>query len=182
MLAGCQAFGFRKSARSGPGTSGVPVVRRYVIWRGFSVPIGGGGLRVPQRVAIDPRSRVLIGCVMMIRWLVNFAKGFLSSWIRPLGVALAALLLLGIAGEVLLGVVPGIAPAAHDPSEIAQQIKAQSQLGRLVYAPHPELGALLAPSLHDAVETHDFSYTLRTDHAGFPRKRPMRSRHMPWDW
>jgi lysophospholipase L1-like esterase len=109
---------------------------------------------------------------MMIRWLVNFAKGFLSSWIRPLGVALAALLLLGIAGEVFLGVGPGTAPAAHDPSEIAQQIKAQSQLGRLVYAPHPELGALLAPSLHDAVETHDFSYTLRTDHAGFPNADP----------
>ena len=82
------------------------------------------------------------------------------------------MLLLGIAGEVLLRVVPGIAPAAHDPSEIAQQIKAQSMLGKTTYAPHPELGALLAPSLHEAIETLDFTYTLRTDHAGFPNAEP----------
>ena len=109
---------------------------------------------------------------MMIRALVDFAKRFLSSWIRPLGIAFSALLLLGIAGEVLLRVIPGIAPAAHDPSEIAEQIKAQSMLGKTTYAPHPELGALLAPSLHEAIETLDFTYTLRTDHVGFPNAEP----------
>ncbi len=45
-------------------------------------------------------------------------------------------------------------------------------LGKTVYAPHPELGALLAPSLHEAIETLDFTYTLRTDHAGFPNAEP----------
>ena len=39
---------------------------------------------------------------MMIRWLVDFAKRFLSRWTRPLGIAFSALLLLGITGEVLL--------------------------------------------------------------------------------
>jgi hypothetical protein len=89
-----------------------------------------------------------------------------------MGTALAALLLLGIAGEVLLRVAPGIAPAAHDPSEIAQQIKTQSELGKTVYAPHPELGALLAPSRQQAIATLDFTYTLRTDHVGFPNAEP----------
>jgi hypothetical protein len=38
--------------------------------------------------------------------------------------------------------------------------------------PDAELGALLAPSRHDAVTTLDFSYTLQTDHAGFPNPEP----------
>lgn len=86
--------------------------------------------------------------------------------------ALAALLLLGMAGEVLLRVVPAIAPVAPDSAKIAQQIRAQSMLGRMVYAPHPELGALIAPSLHHPIETLDFNYTLRTDHAGFANPEP----------
>ena len=45
-------------------------------------------------------------------------------------------------------------------------------LGRMVYAPHPELGALIAPSLHHPIETLDFTYTLRTDHAGFTNPEP----------
>jgi lysophospholipase L1-like esterase len=109
---------------------------------------------------------------MMIRALVNFAKRLFSRWTRPIGMALAALLLLGIAGEVLLRVVPGIPSTAHDVSDIAEQIKAQSQLGKTTYAPHLELGALLAPSLHEAIETLDFTYTLRTDHVGFPNAEP----------
>jgi SGNH hydrolase-like domain, acetyltransferase AlgX len=108
----------------------------------------------------------------MIRRLMNFAQRFPSIWLRRLGIAFAAVLLLGIAGEVLLRVVPGFAPAAPDSSEIAQQISAQSMLGRMVYAPHPELGALMAPALDDAIETLDFTYTLRTDHAGFPNAEP----------
>jgi lysophospholipase L1-like esterase len=108
----------------------------------------------------------------MIRSLVNLAKRFLSSWIRPLGIAFSALLLLGITGEVLLRVIPGVAPTAHDPSEVMEQIKVQSMLGKTTYAPHPELGALLAPSLHEAMETLDFTYTLRTDHVGFPNAEP----------
>ena len=45
-------------------------------------------------------------------------------------------------------------------------------MGKTVYAPHPEFGALLAPSLNIAIETLDFTYTLRTDHAGFPNAEP----------
>jgi lysophospholipase L1-like esterase len=108
----------------------------------------------------------------MIRSLVNFAKRLFSTWIRPLGIALAALLLLGSAGEVLLRVVPGIPSAAHHSSDVAEQIKAQSLLGKTTFAPHPELGALLAPSLHATIETLDFTYTLRTDHVGFPNAQP----------
>jgi SGNH hydrolase-like domain, acetyltransferase AlgX len=108
----------------------------------------------------------------MIRRLMNCAQRFPSIWVRRLGIACAALLFLGIAGEVLLRVVPGLAPAAPDSSEIAQQIKAQAMLGKVVYAPHPQLGALMAPALDDAIETFDFTYMLRTDHAGFPNAEP----------
>jgi lysophospholipase L1-like esterase len=86
--------------------------------------------------------------------------------------ALAALLLFGSGGEVLLRVIPGIPSAAHDSSDVAEQIKAQSLLGKTTYAPHPELGALLAPSLQEAIETLDFTYTLRTDHVGFSNAEP----------
>ena len=103
---------------------------------------------------------------------MNCAQRFRAIWIRRLVIAFAALLLLGIVGEVLLRVVPGFAPAAPDSSEIAEQIKAQAMLGKMVYAPHPELGALIAPSLEQAIETFDFTYTLRTDHAGFPNAEP----------
>jgi lysophospholipase L1-like esterase len=86
--------------------------------------------------------------------------------------ALAALLLFGSAGEVLLRVVPGSPSAAHHSSPVAEQIEAQSLLGKTTYAPHPELGALLAPSLQEAIETLDFTYTLRTDHVGFSNAEP----------
>ncbi len=86
-------------------------------------------------------------------------------WLRPLAVALAVLLVLGIAGEVLLRVSPGV---GGGQTEIATQL----DLDKMVYAPDPELGALLAPARSDAVETLDFSYTLKTDHAGFPNPEP----------
>jgi SGNH hydrolase-like domain, acetyltransferase AlgX len=95
---------------------------------------------------------------------------------RRFGIALAALLILGVAGEVALRVSGGFDPLAEGASEIMQRIEAQSELDGLVYAPDPELGALLAPSLRSAVETLDFSYTLHTDHAGFPNPEPWPSR------
>jgi lysophospholipase L1-like esterase len=103
---------------------------------------------------------------------INVAQRFHSTWIRRLGISLATLLLLAIAGEVLVRLVPGLSPAGPDSSEIAQQIKTQSIQARMVYAPHPELGALIAPALDHAIETLDFTYTLRTDHAGFPNAEP----------
>lgn len=103
---------------------------------------------------------------------MNFAQRFPAIWIRRLGIAFAAVLLLGIAGEILLRVVPGLSPATPDSSEIAQQIKTQSMLGRMVYAPHPNLGAVIAPLLDHPIETLDYTYTLRTDHAGFTNPEP----------
>jgi len=84
--------------------------------------------------------------------------------------------MLGVAGEVALRVSAGFDPVAEGASEIMRQLKAQSELGRVVYAPDPELGALLAPSLRDAIETLDFTYTLQTDHAGFTNPEPWPSR------
>jgi lysophospholipase L1-like esterase len=76
-----------------------------------------------------------------------------------------ALLLLGIAGEILLRVGPG------GGSEGSASVR-QSRLSRTIYAPDPELGALLVPWLRDTVVTPDFTYTLQTDHAGFANPEP----------
>ena len=84
---------------------------------------------------------------------------------RRLGVAAGALLALGVAGEALLRLSPDFGGGQN---EIATQL----QLDKMAYAPDAELGALLAPSRHDAVLTLDFSYTLQTDHAGFPNPEP----------
>jgi SGNH hydrolase-like domain, acetyltransferase AlgX len=98
------------------------------------------------------------------------------AWARRLGIALAALLVLGVAAEVALRVSTGSDSLAEGASEVMEQIKAQSALGRLIYAPDPELGALLAPSLREAIETLDFTYTLQTDSAGFPNPEPWPNR------
>ena len=97
-------------------------------------------------------------------------RSSLPGWARRLGIALAGLLLLGIAGEVLLRLYPGLG----DPQTI---IRMQVEKGiAAVYAPDPELGARLAPSQHALVETLDYTYTLETDHAGFPNPEPWPSR------
>jgi hypothetical protein len=80
--------------------------------------------------------------------------------------------MLAVVGEVVLRVSGAPDPLAEGASEIMQQIKAQSALSRMVYAPDPELGVLLAPSLREAIETLDFTYTLQTDRAGFPNPEP----------
>ena len=87
------------------------------------------------------------------------ARSPFGRWARRLGVTFAALLVLGIAGEVVLRLDPG-----------------SSGSQTLIYAPDQELGALLAPSRSDRVETLDFTYTLQTDHAGFPNPEPWPSR------
>jgi SGNH hydrolase-like domain, acetyltransferase AlgX len=106
-------------------------------------------------------------------WSKKFSA---RAWARRFGIALAPLLMLGVAAEVALRLSGGPDPFAEGASEIMQQIKAQSALSRLVHAPDPELGALLAPSLRETVETLDFTYTLQTDHAGFPNPEPWPSR------
>jgi hypothetical protein len=80
---------------------------------------------------------------------------------RRFGVALAALLVVAIAGEVLLRLEPGVGGSQAT-------IATQTGLDKMNYAPDPELGATLAPSRRDRVQTLDFTYTLQTDHAGFP--------------
>ena len=90
-------------------------------------------------------------------------------WARRLGVAFAALLVLGIAGEVVLRLAPG---SGGSQTVIATQ----RGMDGMIYTPDPELGALLAPSRSEHVETLDFTYTLQTDHAGFPNPEPWPSR------
>jgi hypothetical protein len=103
---------------------------------------------------------------------MHCTKASTWSWTRRLGAALAPLLVLGIVGEALLRVAASSAPGPERASEIAAEIRAQGALSQMVFAPDPELGALLAPSLRDAIETLDFTYILQTDHAGFPNPEP----------
>src|SRR6185369_11708783 len=84
--------------------------------------------------------------------MTSSVRSPLRRWPRRLGLGFAALLVLGLASEVLVRLVTG--------------------LDKLIYAPDPELGATLAPSRRDRVQTLDFTYTLQTDHAGFPNPEP----------
>ncbi len=52
----------------------------------------------------------------------------------------------------------------------------QGEKGAGVYVPDPQLGARLAPAQHALVDTLDYTYTLETDHAGFPNPEPWPSR------
>jgi len=93
----------------------------------------------------------------------------LRGWTRRLGIALAALLVFGIAGEVLLRLAPG---AGGTQNIIRMQLNASPWH----YAFDPELGAVLAPSADETVQTPDYTYTLQTDHAGFSNPEPWPSR------
>ncbi len=88
-----------------------------------------------------------------------------KGWARRVGVVLAAVLLLAIAGEVALRLVPGFANSQT-------VIKSQQGLASPEYALDPELGALLAPGRSYTFETLDFTYKFETDHAGFPNAEP----------
>ena len=101
--------------------------------------------------------------------MTSSARSPLRRWARRLGVGFAALLVLGVAGEVLLRLEPGVGGSQAT-------IATQTDLDKLIYAPDPELGATLAPSRRDRVQTLDFTYTLQTDHAGFPNPEPWPSR------
>jgi SGNH hydrolase-like domain, acetyltransferase AlgX len=92
-----------------------------------------------------------------------------SGRARRLGVAFAALLVLGIAGEVLLRLDPGAGGSQN-------LIRMQTEESLEYYTPDPELGALLEPSRRDVIETLDYTYTFQTDHAGFPNPEPWPSR------
>lgn len=60
----------------------------------------------------------------------------------------------------------------EDPRSIPTQLETQERIRHGAFAPEADLGALLAPLQDVRVETPDFSYRLRTDHAGFPNLDP----------
>ncbi|MEX2150324.1 MAG: SGNH/GDSL hydrolase family protein [Steroidobacteraceae bacterium] len=60
----------------------------------------------------------------------------------------------------------------EDPRSIPTQLETQERIRHGTFAPESDLGALLAPLQHVRVETPEFSYKLRTDHAGFPNLDP----------
>ena len=90
--------------------------------------------------------------------------------VSRLVITLIVLLGLAFAAEVFLRADAGRAGTGALP--IMQQIKMQESLGQFTYAPDPTLGALLAPARRDQIEKADFTYTLQTDHAGFPNRDP----------
>ena len=87
-------------------------------------------------------------------------------------VTLLVLLALALAAEVFLRANTGRTGASDGVLSIMQQIKLQEKLGQFTYAADPDLGALLAPARRDQIEKADFTYTLQTDHAGFPNREP----------
>jgi lysophospholipase L1-like esterase len=93
----------------------------------------------------------------------------LRRWTRRVGIALAALLVLGMAGEVVLHLAPRTGGARNI-------IRTQLNAGPGRFASDPELGAVLAPFRHDVVRTPDYTYTVETDHAGFSNPDPWPSR------
>ena len=85
---------------------------------------------------------------------------------------LMVLLVLALAAEVFLRASADRAGAGAGALPVMQQIKMQEKLGQFTYAADPDLGALLAPARRDEIEKADFTYTLQTDHAGFPNRDP----------
>jgi hypothetical protein len=81
-----------------------------------------------------------------------------------------ALLVAAVAAEAFLrGAGPG---PVEDPRSIRAQLEIQEGIRHGSYASDPDLGALLAPLQQVRVDTPDYRYTLRTDHAGFPNLDP----------
>ena len=64
---------------------------------------------------------------------------------------------------------------ANDHSVLAR-IKAQTNVRDEAYRPDPDVGAVLNPSQTTRIVTPEFTYTLRTDHAGFTNSDPWPAR------
>ncbi len=103
-------------------------------------------------------------------------------WQRRVRVTLAALLILGAAGEIVLRVVPGWSPESRarerierlrpTDTPILRRIKREGGAAGPRYVADPYLGALVAPGRYDTVRTANFSYLPQVDHAGFPNRDP----------
>jgi lysophospholipase L1-like esterase len=90
----------------------------------------------------------------------------------------AVLLMLGIAAEALLRARSSVEGVGHADGSgdallpVMQQIKIQEAAGQVTYAFDRDFGALMAPGRTDVIDTPQYTYTLRTDHAGFPNREP----------
>jgi acetyltransferase AlgX (SGNH hydrolase-like protein) len=84
--------------------------------------------------------------------------------------ACALLLATVVAAEVLLRVFTPETVEVTPP--IREQIEAQQNITHSPFVPDHDLGALLAPSRQNRVETPEYRYMLQTDHAGFPNREP----------
>lgn len=90
--------------------------------------------------------------------------------IKAIGLTGAVLLATAVIAEALLRIA-GPEPG-EDPRTIRRMLKIQEDVRHAPFVPDTDLGALLAPSRRFHVQTPDYSYTLQTDHAGFPNRDP----------
>jgi len=83
-----------------------------------------------------------------------------------------ALVLLASAGGVVAEVLLRALESGANGLPIQAQIEIADRIANPPFVPDPELGAVMKPSGQFAITTPDYSYTLRTDHAGFPNLDP----------
>jgi hypothetical protein len=86
--------------------------------------------------------------------------------------ALAALVALAVAGEIVLRTIAG-EPSA---GEIRTALALQNAIVHGRSVPHSDLGAVMAPRQDVWVETPEFRYRLRTDRHGFANREPLPER------
>lgn len=83
-------------------------------------------------------------------------------------------LVIAVAAEVLLRVLDPAGGESVPP--VRELLDRQAEAHHSVYVPHADLGALPAPFQEVEVDTPDFRFTFRTDHAGFPNREPWPAR------
>lgn len=102
---------------------------------------------------------------------MSVRRGHWQTMRKPrLLIVFLALLVVAAAAEAFLRSVEE--GPVEDPRTIRARLERQEVIRHGSYAPDPDLGALLAPRQEVPVDTLDYRYTLRTDHAGFPNLEP----------
>jgi hypothetical protein len=96
------------------------------------------------------------------------------AYARRAAVALALLLALALGAEVFLRVLAGTGGSGSRGTQesAGRLISLQEKAYSIAFVEDPALGVLMAPSRTDVFETPEFTYTLQTDHAGFPNREP----------